>query len=432
MAAMVTCPICADDFRPSQMVSCPSCSHETCQSCVARFIQTLSGDARCMRSSCKHPWDRAFLYRSLPPSLIYSSLKKQREEVLFDREKAMLPDTMPLIPLKIREDELKEEKKKINEMIADLKKRLSAVDLEIGTLQIQQNRIRNGGVGIVEQEKHTQDKTKEPRILCPCPQGDCRGFINSADRKCGLCSSKICSKCHVVVQSNVQHECKADDVATVDMIRKECKACPSCGVPSRKTEGCSQVWCLVCKKAWNWETRTIETGPIHATDYFHYMRNNGHAIAPVCGNHLHPANYLNNLRHNYKELFTDKICDDIMAKYQVAIEYARRVNNIIEVPNNVDLRIRYLQKDIDEKEWKKLLHKRDKEYAFKTEIHRMRVAYTQNIRDAITSLCQANTRTVVMNCLENINIFHNMMVEEYAKLAKCFSSKRKCPFDLEN
>ena len=71
------------------MTACPKCSFEVCQKCVIGFAKTLSGDITCM--SCKDVWDRAFIFRELPLSIVYKELKIQREQMLFDTETALLP-----------------------------------------------------------------------------------------------------------------------------------------------------------------------------------------------------------------------------------------------------------------------------------------------------------------------------------------------------
>lgn len=442
MATKISCPICAFDRGTNQMISCPSCNSDVCHMCVVQFVKTLAGDISCM--SCKHPWDRTFIFRSLPPSLVHSTIKQQREEVLFDREKAMLPSTMPLVPLEDQVVVLTAQKKEIEKQIKELTERLINVRTLLYQNKRKQNRIRLQMAGVnvppAQQQQQNQpstskheEKKEQPTIVCHCPSGDCRGYIMSKEYKCGLCESAICKKCHILLKGDEEHQCNPDNIASVKLIKAECKACPGCGVPSRKTEGCSQVWCMVCKSAWNWNTRKIETGNIHATDYFNYMRRNNVNIpaGPVAQNgcaNQYPPTVLPHFRNLYPAEITNEVDAYVRRRYQVVSEYQYIMNRPITQTDNLDLRIQYLRKTIDEKQWKASLHKRDKKFAFDTEIHRIRAAYTHIMNDAINAFCRSQNANEIKTNLENMKNIDKLMQEEYQKLAKAFMSKRQCPF----
>lgn len=434
------CSICANTVDSTRFVGCPFCNFEVCFSCIDKYIQNTNGDITCM--SCKNVWDRTFLYRSIPPSIMFSTIKEKREVVLFDTEKAMLPHTMPLIPLSIEEEELKNQKKELAEQIMNLQEILNTVNYKIHRIARKKydiirsmNQPRNPaavtevGAGPSTSKAASKIIDESMETVCHCPSNDCRGFITKGEMKCGLCSTEICKDCHVIIKgSKEDHKCNKNDLDSVNLIKKECKACPSCGVPSRKTEGCSQVWCMMCKTAWDWNTRKIETGMIHATDYYNYMRKNNMAIAPVCGQHINPVNHITRFEKEFPDIFTKNVGEFIWSQYRLVGEYTYRLNDTITAPDNLDLRIKFLKKEIDEKQWKSLLHKRDKETLFKTEIHRMKVAYVQTMRDAITNICNSQNYKQLKDSINYMNEFHDMMNNEYYKLAKCFNSKRKTPF----
>lgn len=426
----VTCPICIEDRKTTQILACPSCHNEVCHSCICNYAANVMGDMKCM--NCNHPWDKVFIFKSLPPSVV-TKLKEYRQRFLFDKEKAMLPLTTNLIPLMSQEEDLNKKKKEINDMIKHLKDELRAVDHELINCSAAKARIINAmtvGVGAVNANTNTEEQASKKAaintVICPCPQNNCRGFVSSTNNACALCNTQICRRCHVVQTDD--HECKPEDIASVDLIKKECKECPSCGVPSKKTEGCSQVWCIVCKKAWDWNTRKIEQGPIHATDYYHYMRANNIAIAPVCGRQADPAAALPALQRAFPDVFTTKVCETIFNRYRCAMEYRLYLNNIIQPTDNTDLRLKYLKQELDDKTFKMLLHKRDKQYHMNVEIHRIRAAYTQLMRDAITAVCTARHKDTLQAAISAQEEIHTMMVSEFNKLMQAFDSKRACPF----
>jgi hypothetical protein len=36
---------------------------------------------------------------------------------------------------------------------------------------------------------------KESHVMCPCPAGECRGFVTRRKHQCGVCGVKVCHKC---------------------------------------------------------------------------------------------------------------------------------------------------------------------------------------------------------------------------------------------
>lgn len=452
MSTKISCPICANDRYNNQFVSCPSCESEVCHDCIVKFVKNQSGDIACM--SCRHPWNRLFIFRSLPPSLVHSTIKEQRQDVLFEREKALLPATMPLVPLMNISTTLHQERINLAKEIKEMQNRIRTIDQLLYNNSQQQYRIRrnldNGGQHqqLPQQNVQTQEASTsktEPKetmnIVCHCPSEECRGYVMKEDHKCGLCSSEICKKCHVILAESdgdaQEHTCNKDNVASVQLIKKECKACPSCGVQSRKTEGCSQVWCMVCKSAWNWNTREIETGQVHATDYFNYMRQNNIQIPGAVGaggagggecQRQHPATRIPQLKLAFPSEITREVETYVMRKYQIMSDYIYDVNRVLVPESNIDLRIEYLRKKFDEKHWKSMLHKRDKKFVFDTELHRLRSAYSTIMRDAINTFCRSQSASDITTSITNMTLIDDLMQGEYQKLAKAFMSKRKCPF----
>ena len=53
------------------------------------------------------------------------------------------------------------------------------------------------------------------------PKDNCLGFL-STKWKCGLCETKVCSKC-LAIKEGLPHECNEDDVKSAELIKKETK-----------------------------------------------------------------------------------------------------------------------------------------------------------------------------------------------------------------
>lgn len=120
------------------------------------------------------------------------------------------------------------------------------------------------------------DKTKTFVKKCLSVEGECRGFL-SRSFKCGMCKKQFCKHCQI--ESDDEHECNPDDVATIKHLLEETKPCPKCSMPISRISGCNQVWTPCCKIAFDWSTGKIDSGNIHCPEYFDYLRRNNMTIA---------------------------------------------------------------------------------------------------------------------------------------------------------
>lgn len=439
MDSKVLCPICVEEVRPAKTIGCPKCSFTVCHSCVVQFAKTSKGDTKCM--SCNAVWERVFMFRSLPPSLVFGQLKAIREAWLVERETMMLPATQQILPILRQKAMIAQEAEELSRRIEELELERQQKRNAMYALDRNITNIKREMDGLPPRETtQAQPAPNRPQIICPCPADNCRGFIMiGTNYVCGTCETKICKDCHVVLGEDA-HTCDPNIVASVKLIRRECKPCPSCGIPSRKTEGCSQVWCLGCHKAWNWNTSEVETGHIHATDYFTYMRRTGQQIPRYdgygnqCGHmpitpliQLLERRFSNNFGA-FRAILTPEVEDFLTCRYQVAVEYTNNLNREPATPLMHDLRIKYLQGQIDEVKWKRQMHKLEKEYTIQMETHKMRCAYTVSIREALDAIGQSKTLDDLKIRIDALRAIHDMIHTEFLSLMVCCKSKRKSPF----
>ena len=135
--------------------------------------------------------------------------------------------------------------------------------------------VKNGGnvAGIPAKEVR--------EFIMPCSNEGCRGFL-STQYKCGICEHYTCAKCFDLIglsKTTTEHVCKPENVESADLIRKQTKPCPCCGTRISKIDGCDQMWCTQCHKAFSWNTGKIVTGVIHNPHFYQYQRENG-GVAP--------------------------------------------------------------------------------------------------------------------------------------------------------
>ena len=91
------CDVCCEKFNSStrSRVTCPYCPFNVCSGCVERYLLDTSEDPHCM--SCRKAWTREILCSNLSGKFVTKTLKERREELLFERERSLMPATQPYV-----------------------------------------------------------------------------------------------------------------------------------------------------------------------------------------------------------------------------------------------------------------------------------------------------------------------------------------------
>jgi len=306
------CQICASERVKRSMITCPKCNLLCCQGCIKKFLlDSPLQTPTCM--GCKVGLDLDFVVSNMDPSFddIY---RLHRAKIVFSLEKSLIPITQvdALKEAKHREyigftttsnsnirkilkwiREAESKKKKYLEKSSKFKlvdqdsekadkymAKYTQISSKIHECKFTIQKIRDSieiesrmyldNIRRKEQVKSVKD---EPKYICPCPQEDCKGFIDSITYKCGMCEKAVCKRCQI--PEHEDEKCNPDILETVKMLKKETKPCPKCRVPIFKIDGCDQIWCTSCHTAFSWNTGEVETGKIHNPHYYQWMRENG-------------------------------------------------------------------------------------------------------------------------------------------------------------
>lgn len=237
---MTTCPICCADYNKAlrSQVTCyfPSCSFSGCKECVRTYLTSVTTDPHCM--NCRNKWSLEFTKSALNAAFMDKDYKAHRRTILVDREIAKTPEYYEGA---LRHANLTESDQK------------------------------GGGTG--------------RKFVMQCQNNGCRGMLTT-QYKCDLCTKFTCTKCFVCIVDGTrdEHECKPEDVATVEELRKNTRPCPACGLRISKIDGCDQMWCVECKTAFSWSKGTVENGTVHNPHYYQWMREHGGGMPPTQGN----------------------------------------------------------------------------------------------------------------------------------------------------
>lgn len=362
------CPICCESFTPLQFIGCNYCEFKACKTCTQRYTLDGSSDPHCM--SCKKTWSREYLDTVFTKKFINNDLKKHRELVLLDREKAMLPATQPACEREKLVRTMQQEIKEMNRRKNILTQEFHALNLAIRNQENEIYRVRNG---IIDQNENRERR----QFVRKCPKESCKGFL-STQWKCGICDSNVCKDCNeILTVPKEEHVCDENSKATVAMLAKDTKPCPSCGTMIFRISGCSQMWCPDCHTTFCWNTGRIETGMVHNPHYYEWLRNHGgtaqHGGGRVHGDFecgglpvIHAINGLGVHMKKYENLITI---------YRQLVHIQRIEINRYHVgdaaQNNEDLRISYMLNEIDEKHFAFTLQKREKEREKKREYYQI-------------------------------------------------------------
>ena len=89
-----TCSICADEFNKSdrKQVSCAFCHKSVCRGCLEQYVLTQGQQVLCPETECRMPWTDEFLDGCFTAVFRNGTLRKHREKLLTDTEKARLPE----------------------------------------------------------------------------------------------------------------------------------------------------------------------------------------------------------------------------------------------------------------------------------------------------------------------------------------------------
>ena len=284
---MSTCTVCCDKYNKTQRkkVTCPHCDYEACKTCIQTYLLSTTEEPHCMK--CKHEHDREFIDSFCTKRFRNVEYRKHREQILYEREMARMPETQPYAEYRIKMKDLRLRYfELLDQMFLLRDMRREAINTRNSTIEYDDAiaKMRRDIEEIVEKvnslELNVTTNSSE-KFTRKCPYEECRGFLDT-DMKCGLCVQQFCEHCNEVIIDS-DHVCDPKTVETMKLINKDTKPCPKCGTMIHKIDGCAQMWCTECHTAFDWRSGRIETGRVHNPHYFEFKkRSREHGDIP-CG-----------------------------------------------------------------------------------------------------------------------------------------------------
>lgn len=360
----MSCNICVNTFNKStrRVVRCNYCAFESCRECNKHYILGSVNEPHCM--NCKVPWNDDFITACFTKVFFNKDLATHRANVLFEREKTLMPQSQETI----RVMHLEQEIAGLHEMVKVYEKIKRQDEVKRYRDKIAQLVAEHpdAGDGDAGPSTSTSGKRKAPRPVCGCIKDECRGFVMSNTWKCGVCSTKVCHQC-LKEDTGSTHECNEDDKNTRKLLLENTKPCPKCGVMINKLSGCSQMWCVMCHTTFKWDTCEIVTGGIHNPHYFEWLRRNGNEHEPTEEPVRMPCEGDLVRIHVVTPILNARYSKDIVS---ILLNMYRAINHINDVMRQAlqtdtnaefgSLRVKYLLQDITEAEYRHELVKIDR------------------------------------------------------------------------
>lgn len=403
----IDCSICYEACNNSthKKIECTSCNSIFCKKCVETYILTTFTEPDCM--NCHKIWDTEFVRNIMTKAFCDSKLKKHREDILYDKEKSLLPGTQVYI-------ERIHQRREIFEDIRKLTEEKNILNDKINELALHASRIMSGEVS---EEKH--------KYVRKCPAPECRGFLSSA-YKCGTCNIWACPDCKELkgLTRDAEHTCDPEILSSVKAIETDSKPCPNCASLIFKIEGCSQIFCTECTTVFDWRTGKINVGgPIHNPHYFEWVKKNGGAVRPIGDV---PCGGIPNYYGYERAMKKSKNYDIFMKVYRITAEIIDRwipkYDVVSNIHNNRNLRISYLLKQISEDEFKRQLQIREKKHSKNMAVRQVLDTYVAVAIENMNSIIAATDQKLMTGYLETIckiKDYTNECMKPIAKLYSC-------------
>ena len=452
----MSCGVCCESFNKSNhaRVTCPFCPFGACVTCHERYLCDTTEDAHCM--SCRKGWSRETLVDNFTQKFVSRTYKQRREDLLFEREKSLMPATQPYVELELKI-------RGLNPKIAELKHKKDLAQeewgrtsaLKLGPLAVEHGVATEFEASIIR-HKLAQEKRKvvsdilidiehlewhqnqlmhrlhggqveheKRQFVRACPFADCKGFLSTV-WKCGMCDNWSCPECHEVKgkEKDGAHTCDPNNVATAQLLAKDSRNCPKCAAMIFKINGCDQMYCTQCHTAFSWRTGRIETGTVHNPHYYEYMRARGtlqrNPGDVPCGGFPDYVTVLTNLR----SIGRGDVRYVLIANAHRAHGHCqwavipRYDTNRIE--DNRDLRIKFMIGDISNDIFKSKIQQREKARQRKTDIRQVMEMMLAVLNDLFQAFVQDKEIDTLCTSLLGLQAHVNATLDKIStRYTKC-------------
>ena len=206
MSKLQECPICIMKInkttRAPTVCPDPQCGYMCCRTCLQEYIITQRHDPKCM--NCSKAFSRMFLQTIMPVSWIKTTFIRERQSILLERERSMIPDTMPWVEAETSARSMESEIDELTSKLDELRAQMTTIGGEISARRQTIIRLRDGEIS---------SKSKAKKFIVKCP--DCPAFVNKSG-KCTSCGTRICMHCRDKLILEEGRDGTVDDIIIVN------------------------------------------------------------------------------------------------------------------------------------------------------------------------------------------------------------------------
>ena len=441
------CDVCCEPFNKSThlQIKCPYCPFSACAACHIRYLCDTSEDAHCM--SCRKGWSREILVNNFTQKFVTNTYKRRRENLLYEREKSLMPATQPYVEMEKKIRELTKEAELVTAAQAQATVLMNKIHgRTLAVVAVENNLTSEFDASIIRQKQVNEQRKvvssfmidlqhiewhkhflinnmngsrhlERRQFVRACPVTDCRGFLSTA-WKCGMCDNWACPECHEVKgkDKDADHTCDPNNVATAQLLARDSRNCPKCAAGIFKIDGCDQMWCTQCHTAFSWRTGRIETHTVHNPHYYDYMR--AHGGLPrnpgdvPCGGFPDLSAVMRIVARNSHVWTMISAAHRSRAHCQWVL-IPRYEVNIRE--DNRDLRIKFMIGDFNEDDFKKKIQQREKARQRKTDIRQVVAMYVEVLNDLFQALVQTKDVGACAVSLQELKTHVNTTLDVVSK-----------------
>jgi hypothetical protein len=462
-----SCDVCTESYnkRTHKQVKCVTCDFSACLSCHERYntsTNTSVSDPHCMH--CKRLWDSEYIVKNMSRATL-KRFKTHKEHALIQMERSRIPETQYYLQYDTHVNTtLAKEMDDLIFLLTNLhlihpssanrtkqhnitNRRITQIKAIINAWTSRMEMLDTDHIPEPLREQLCRNKSLRERnrclqFVCPCPKEECNGFVMQSDWKCGVCSNNHCNKCHKHITEVMDHVCKEDDVKTAKFIMETSHACPSCATRIHKISGCDQMWCTHCNTAFSWRTGIIENGAVHNPHFFEWCndpnRSDRNGRLPLlerqnnCDDGRPPFDHL--IRHTTLVPLQDVDRTFIRLMYQLnvhieTVEMGERFRT--HERDNMDLRIKWLRKSINERELGSSLHRRYKNIMVNTRRAQVYQLFITLSNDIFHKILHSNTSHECENIITEFHDVIGYVNKCFRHLARVYEMRMPC-IELQN
>lgn len=461
------CECCDCKLTDKTVIKCPrlECGSIACKECTLQNLDVLHKehkDLMCIHR-CGEVFGRAYLMETIPSfRKIYTAMQKDN---LKRAQDARVPSSLEfLAPFK----RLRAEEERTPILVADRTAAKRAHEEATKQLALSTNRIEDFRVaaGIKESTHgpvsecdnchdivtnevhcpHCEKPTKiyraaavpapapapvvAPKIVCRCPFDKCVGYILDTGT-CPVCNTTACLACNEISQEG--HRCDPAIVLSIAAMKADTKLCPNlaCLSPVHRISGCKDMWCVVCGTFFDWNTREI-TKETHNPEHIKFKTALGN-IGINSSDQTCAANvvFAANIRSRFigAKIFTKDSATVIAVAFLVEAMQVRRTKDAYKVEaaqflnadTHRELRMDFMIGKITEEEFKDMLHRREKNTEYISEIQAISNTFIVVATELIIHKTMSECATIAKS-LEALIAQYNIAVDA---LAVIFNVKSK-------